>query len=170
MLLELCRLRCWAAAGMSIDYVKRLDLIHQAAVLALVSEPGMDPGTCRALAAMYEQLCRAFKVADGLGSWWRATNGILQGCPLSVIVVNVLTMIWKWEIDSLRLQVYVPTAVLPLALAPKDMNFGDERDLCRRRRWNGVVGVHRRHLGNCSRSRDALGHVTDHGGMALGQG
>ena len=78
---------------MSIDYVKCFHLIPQAVVLALALELGMDPGTCRALGAMYKQLRRAFKIAGALGLWWQATNGILQGCPLSVIPVNVLTTI-----------------------------------------------------------------------------
>ena len=86
---------------MSIDYVKCFDLIPRAVVLALALDVGMDPGTCRALGAMYKQLCWAFKIAGALGLW-QATNGILQGCPLSVILVNVLTTIWKWEVDSLR--------------------------------------------------------------------
>ena len=95
IMMEFCRLKRWA--GMSIDYVKCFDLIPQEVVLALALELGMDPVTCLALQAMYKQLCRAFKVAGALGSWWRATNGILQACPLSVILVNVLTTIWKWE-------------------------------------------------------------------------
>ena len=128
VLLELCRLRGWAAAGMSIDYVKCFDLIPQAVVLALALELGMDPGTCRALGAMYKQLRRAFKIAGALGLWWQATNGILQGCPLSVILVNVLTTIWKWEIDSLRRQVCARTAALPPVLdeeAADDLEPGD---------------------------------------------
>ena len=104
VLLELCGLRGWAVAGMSIDYIKCFVLLPQAVVFALALELGMDPGTCRALRAMYKQLRRAFKIAGSLGLWWRATNAILQGCPLSVILVNVLTTIWKWEVDSLRRQ------------------------------------------------------------------
>ena len=115
VLLELCRLQGWAVAGMSIDYVKCFDLIPQAVVLALAMELGMDPGTCRALRAMYKQLRRAFKVAGALGLWWQATNGILQGCPLSTILVNVLTTNWKWEVDSLRREACAQTAV-PLRL------------------------------------------------------
>ena len=91
VLLELCRLRRWAVARMSIDYVKCFDLIPQAVVLALALELGMDLGTCRALGAMCKQPRRAFKIAGALGLWWQATNGILQGCPLSVILVNVRT-------------------------------------------------------------------------------
>ena len=52
VLLELCRLKRWAVAGMSIYYVKCFNLIPQAVVLALALELGMDPGTCRALGAM----------------------------------------------------------------------------------------------------------------------
>ena len=39
-------------------------------MLALVLELGMDPGTCRALGAMYKQLCRALKIARALRLWW----------------------------------------------------------------------------------------------------
>ena len=116
VLLELCCLRGWAVEGMSIDDVKCFDLIPQAFVLALALELDMDPGTCRALRAMYKQLRRAFKIGGALGVWWRATNGILQGCPLSVILVNVITTIWKMEVDSLRWQVCARTAALPLVL------------------------------------------------------
>ena len=39
---------------------------------------------------MYAQLKRVFNVKGCLRSWVQATNGILQECPLSVIVSNVL--------------------------------------------------------------------------------
>ena len=74
---ELCRIWRWAVARMSMDYVKCFNLIPQAVVLALALKPGMQPGTCRALGAMYKQLRRALRVAGALGCWWRATNGIL---------------------------------------------------------------------------------------------
>ena len=101
---------------MSINYVKCFDLIPQAVVLALALELGMDLGTCHALGSMYKQLRRAFKIAGAFGLWLEATNGILQGCPPSVILVNVLTTIWKWEVDSLRRQVCAQTAALPPVL------------------------------------------------------
>ena len=69
---------------------------------------------------MYKQLRRAFKVAGCLGAWWQVTNGILQGCPLSTILVNVLTMIWKWEVHAVWEQVCVAMVTLPPVLvAPK---------------------------------------------------
>ena len=125
---ELCPLQGWAVAGMSIDYVKCFDLIPQAVTLALALELGMDPGTCRALAAMYKQVRQAFKIAGAVGRWWQATDGILQGCPLSVILVNVPTTIWKWEgVDSLRRQVCARTAAFPPTLeeqAADDLEVG----------------------------------------------
>ena len=63
--------------GVGLDYVKCFDLVPQAVVLRLALEQGMDPGTCRALAGMYAQLRRCFKVTGALGSWFRATNGII---------------------------------------------------------------------------------------------
>ena len=35
-----------------------------------------------------------------LCSFFVATNGILQSCPLSVILVNLLTGIWKKVLDA----------------------------------------------------------------------
>ena len=116
VLWELCHLRGWAVAGMSTDYIKCFALIPQAVVLALALQLRMDPGTCRALGAMYKQLPRAFRVAGSLRLWWQATNGILQGCPLLMIPVNVLTTMWKWDVDSVRWQVCVRTAALPPVL------------------------------------------------------
>ena len=116
---------------MNIDYVKCFDLIPQAVVLALALDLGMDQGVARALGPMYKQLRRSFRVAGCLGAWWRATNGIPQGCPLFVTLVNVLTTIRKWEVDALREQVCVATVALPLALvAAQTDNESDQAGQC----------------------------------------
>ena len=60
-------------------------------VLRIARELGMDDGVLCALAAIYRQLRRAFRVAGALGAWWQATNVILQGCLLSVILIHLLT-------------------------------------------------------------------------------
>ena len=117
VLLELARLKGWRLEGLSLDYVKCFDLIPQAVVLRIARELGMDDGVLRALAAMYRQLRRAFRLAGALGAWWQATNGILQGCPLSVILINLLTTAWKMEIDTMRRHVVVTTHLTPAAPA-----------------------------------------------------
>ena len=113
---------------------------------------GHGPVQCRALGAMYKQPHRAFKIAAALGCWWQATNGILQGCPLSVILVNVLAKIWKWEVDSLRRQVCAWTAALPPTPdveAAADLKVGATPPQGRRSRLRraGVVGLCRQHPG-----------------------
>ena len=71
--------------------------IPQVVVPKVARERGMDRGKLRALAAMYWQLRRAFRLEGSLNELWRATKGILQGCPLVVVLVNLLTSIWKIE-------------------------------------------------------------------------
>ena len=93
-----------------MDYVKCFDLIPQAVVLRIARELGMDDGVLRALAAMYRQLRRAFRLAVALWAWWRTTNGILHGCLFSVVLINLLTTMWKMEIDTMRCHVVVTTA------------------------------------------------------------
>ena len=110
---ELARLKGWQLEGLSLDYVKCFDLIPQAVVLRITRGLGMDNGVLRALAAMYRHLWRAFRLAGALRAWWQATNGILKGCPLSVIRINLLTTVWKMKIDTMRRHVVVMTAALP---------------------------------------------------------
>ena len=48
-----------------------------------------------------------------------STNGIPQGCPFSVIVINVLTTTWKQVIDDIRQPVTITTRGLPLPEEPE---------------------------------------------------
>ena len=107
MLLELCHVKCWAVAGMSIEYVKCLDLIPLA-----VHEPGHVPCPRGHVQAppLGVQGCRR------LGDLGRATNGILHGCPLSVVLVNFRTNIWKSDVNSLQQQVCAPDGLLAPSL------------------------------------------------------
>ena len=110
---------------MSIDYVKCFNLVPQWVVLALLLELSMGPRNFKALGAMYEQLHHAFKVLGTLGAWWTATNGMLQGCLLSVTLVNALAAILRWELVEV---VHAATAALPPALAevdPYDLDPGE---------------------------------------------
>ena len=127
---------------MSIDYKKCFDLITQAIVLRVAAELGLAPAVCRALGAMYRQLRRSFKIAGCLGLCWQGTNSILQGCPLSVILVNVLMGIWKEEIDSLWQQVCTWTRALPPArrLLPA-ARPGDPPEVVVRDAGRGYVAV-----------------------------
>ena len=44
---------------------------------------------------MYANLKRRWKIGrQGVGEEWQAYNGILQGCGLSVVLLNCLTAVW----------------------------------------------------------------------------
>ena len=60
----------------------------------------MDPRVLRPLAAIYSSLDRRFKVGGGLGQPFRPTNGIQQGCPLSVILINLLQAVWTRAVTA----------------------------------------------------------------------
>ena len=112
-LLELARATGRSMSGAGLDYKKCFDLVPQRIALRLAQEFGMALGTLRAARGMYRQLRRAFKVLGCLGDWGQATNGILQGCPLSVIFINMLTTVWKKEVDELRVGFGVQVTGLP---------------------------------------------------------
>ena len=60
----------------------------------------MDDKVLRPLRAIYTDLERRFKVGGGLGLPFKPTNGILQGCPLSVILINLLQAVWTRAVKA----------------------------------------------------------------------
>ena len=95
MLIELHKLIKTVLHGFGLDYIKCFDLIPQSIVLHIALTQGMDLGTHRALTGVYHTLMRCFKIMGCCASFFGATNGILQGCPLSVILINLMTSVWK---------------------------------------------------------------------------
>ena len=113
MLIELHKLMKAVLHGFGLDYIKCFDLIPQSIVLHIALTQGMDLGTHRALSGMYRTLTRCFKIMGCLASFFDATNGILQGCPLSVILINLLTSVWKRVLDAQRQGIKVAVQALP---------------------------------------------------------
>ncbi|KAJ9463845.1 RNA-directed DNA polymerase from mobile element jockey [Diplonema papillatum] len=74
----------------ALDFAKCFDRVPQGIVLSLAEEMGLDARILRPLRAMYRGMKRRFKLPLGVGSEFEVTNGILQGCPLSVILINAL--------------------------------------------------------------------------------
>ena len=113
MLIELHKLMKTVLHGFGLDYIKCFDLIPQSIVLHIALTQGMDLGTHRALSGMYRTLTRCFKIMGCLASFFDATNGILQGCPLSVILINLLTSVWKRVLDAQQQGIKVAVQALP---------------------------------------------------------
>ena len=97
-------------AGAALDYIKCFDL---GVILACATALGFAGGPLRAIAGMYSTLRRSFKVLGCVGDPFAATNGILQGCPLSVMLINILTTVWMKEIARLHGGVGTRCAALP---------------------------------------------------------
>ncbi|KAJ9444445.1 Retrovirus-related Pol polyprotein from type-1 retrotransposable element R2 [Diplonema papillatum] len=86
--------------AVAFDYSKCFDRIPQEIMLKLVEDMGLPPSVLNAVRGMYRQLRRRFKLPAGLGKEFKATNGILQGCPLSVIFLNALVSVWMYLVEE----------------------------------------------------------------------
>ena len=120
LLIELCHVMHMTLMGFGLDYVKCFDLIPQQVVLLVAKEEGMDEGVHRALSGMYAQLMRCFKIMACMCTFFQATNGILQGCPLSVILINLLTSIWKRVMDAQSQAIQVSANRMPPRGSPTE--------------------------------------------------
>ena len=76
--------------GLALDFAKCFDRVPQSLTLELVEKMGLHPRILTPLQAMYHNLRRRFKYSMGVGAEFMVTNGILQGCPISVVLINAL--------------------------------------------------------------------------------
>ena len=76
---------------------------------------------------MHQQLHRAFKINGALGSFFHATNGVLQGCAMSVLMINMLTTVWMRAVDELEGAISVTVRSLapipPKLEEPKELRY-----------------------------------------------
>eukprot|EP00660_Eupelagonema_oceanica_P019203 gene19203-biopygen19823 len=88
--------------GISWDYRKCFDLIPQEILLRLLARMGLDERIGAPMRAMYVGLQRQFKVgaSGAIGAPFYASNGILQGCPVSVIALNALLSVWSRAVET----------------------------------------------------------------------
>ena len=81
-------------AGLSLDFEKAFDNLPQDIMLQIAACMGMDEGVLKALAGMYGGLRRHFRVGSHVGAGFVSSNGILQGCPISVLLLNMFVEVW----------------------------------------------------------------------------
>ena len=86
--------------GAFMDFAKCFDSLPQGLLFKLAAEMGLSPRVLVPLQGMYDSLRRRFCLGASLGSEWTATNGILQGCPLSVFLLNALMAVWSRAVDA----------------------------------------------------------------------
>lgn len=80
--------------GFNLDYSKCFDRLPRGIMLRVARELGMHEDVLRALGAMYSKLRSRFKCGSAVGVEYVSTNGTLQRCPLSLVLLNGLMSVW----------------------------------------------------------------------------
>lgn len=79
--------------GIAYDFRKCFDLIPIDLLFEAMCARGMSDAIIGPLKALYANLKRVFKLKGTCGDFWKATNGLVQGCPLSMIGLNSLVAV-----------------------------------------------------------------------------
>ena len=69
--------------------VNVFDGVPQGIAFQLAERQGLHPRVLQSLRGMYRELRRRFVMAGHVGKEFAASNGIIQGCLLSVLLVNL---------------------------------------------------------------------------------
>ena len=86
--------------GTSIDWSKRFDRVPQGIAFQLAERQGMHPRVLQLLRGMYRELRRRFVMASHVGKDFVASNGVIQGCLLSVLLLNLLMNTWARAVKT----------------------------------------------------------------------
>ena len=88
--------------GFNMDIAKAFDSAPRSIMFCLAKKVGVPTQIINGLESMYNCLNRRFKFgAMGYGPTWTSTNGISQGCPISVMMLNILVSVWSARIDRI---------------------------------------------------------------------
>ena len=80
--------------GVSLDYGKCFDRVPVHIVLELAVAAGMSPKWMTPMRSLYVNLKHRFRVGCGVAQEFKSTNAIIQGCPLRVVLLNLLVSVW----------------------------------------------------------------------------
>ena len=80
--------------GALLDYSKFFDLMVPAILWPLAIAMGCPPEIVKMVRVFNQQLKRTFKFSRHFGPYFRSTNSIPQGCPLSMLWANLLMNVW----------------------------------------------------------------------------
>ncbi len=75
--------------GIALDYAMLFDLFHLALVSGLLDRSGAPPTLAKQMEYTYRHLKRYIRVADSYGAVIQQSNGVGQGCTLSIVVANL---------------------------------------------------------------------------------
>lgn len=76
--------------GVAFDFAKAFDVVPINLVIASLRQRGAPERLLRAMNGIYRQLHRVYRYQGSFSSWWTSSNGIIQGCSLSLLGLNSL--------------------------------------------------------------------------------
>eukprot|EP00660_Eupelagonema_oceanica_P006904 gene6905-biopygen7513 len=85
--------------GFSADWAKCFDRYPHDIMLTLLGETGLDPRILGPMRTMYARLQRRFRISGAVGEPFHATQGLLQGCPLSVCGLNCIMAVLSKAVE-----------------------------------------------------------------------
>ena len=111
--------------GVHFDYKKAFDLVPRNIIFNLASRLGFSSSLLNVMKRMYSNLQRFFKIPGGHSQPFRSSCGILQGCPLSIVFMNLIVSIWCRTIEA-------ETAAIPKAFADDSMVLATSVDTAKK--------------------------------------
>jgi len=83
----------------TFDFQKCYDSISWPILFHCLEKRGLDPKILGPMTRFYQNLSRINKFSDGaVGNRWKPSNGMIQGCVLSIMALNAIVSIWEDEI------------------------------------------------------------------------
>lgn len=76
--------------GITYDFKKCFDLIPPQFLFEALQARGMSQRIIGPLRHLYANIHRVFKLRGACGNFWTSSNGLVQGCPLSMIGLNAI--------------------------------------------------------------------------------
>ena len=86
--------------GVAIDFQKCFDTVPIEITFQLAARLGFNEVVLTTLREAYARMTRHFKCNGSIGQPFVPTNGIMQGCPLSVILINIVVSVWMRDVES----------------------------------------------------------------------
>ena len=103
--------------GISYDFDKCFDRVPTALAINILRARGCDSNLCRALDGFYSSHVKHFRLEGHYDEPFRPANGLVQGCPLSMLVLSSMVACWHEHLQ----------ATIP-AVVPK--SYADDISVC----------------------------------------
>lgn len=79
----------------AFDFRNCFEMIPLGILFGILTEMGLSNRILAPMQTMYASFKRRWKLSkNAVGTGWTATNGILQGCGVSVVLLNCATTLW----------------------------------------------------------------------------